>query len=172
MTSQFRRNCLAIVSAGLFLGSLCVSIAKAQEKPKSAGNFTDVSSAGNHSPYRPIALTPRAIEHYQAIWGVDSFGVRLVESGEMVRFSYRVTDGRKAVAVNEKKSTPYLVDEAANVKLVVPNMEKVGELRQSGTPETGKSYWMVFSNKGGYVKRGDRVNVEIGKFRVEGLVVE
>jgi hypothetical protein len=51
-------------------------------------------------------------------------------------------------------------------------MEKVGQLRQSSTPEEGKSYWMVFSNKGEVVKRGDHVSVEIGKFRVDGLVVQ
>ena len=90
----------------------------------------------------------------------------------MIRFSYRIINAQKAAALNDKKATPYLIDESANVKLVVPTMEKVGQLRQSGTPETGKSYWMVFSNKGGFVKRGDRVSVQIGKFSVDGLVVE
>jgi hypothetical protein len=31
---------------------------------------------------------------------------------------------------------------------------------------------MAFSNKGRLVKRGDRVNVVIGQFRAEGLVVD
>jgi hypothetical protein len=31
---------------------------------------------------------------------------------------------------------------------------------------------MLFSNKGGYVKRGDKVNIVIGKFRADGLVVD
>ena len=130
------------------------------------------SPSQRNSIYRPLALTPRAIEHYQTVWGVDSFVVRTVESGQMIRFSYRVVDAAKAAAVNDKKATPFLIDEGAHVKLVVPMMEKVGQLRQSSTPEAGKSYWMVFSNKGGFVKHGDRVNVEIGKFRVEGLVVQ
>jgi len=30
----------------------------------------------------------------------------------------------------------------------------------------------MFSNKGMYVKRGDRVNVVIGKFHADGLVVD
>jgi len=55
---------------------------------------------------------------------------------------------------------------------VVPSLEKVGKLRQSSTPQAGKSYWMAFSNKGRLVKRGDRVNVVIGKFRADGLVVD
>ncbi len=51
-------------------------------------------------------------------------------------------------------------------------MDKVGKLRQSSTPEAGKSYWMAFSNKGRRVKRGDHVSVVIGQFRADGLVVE
>jgi hypothetical protein len=90
----------------------------------------------------------------------------------VVRFSYRVTDPQKARQLNDKKAEPYLLDQRARVKLVVPTMEKVGQLRQSSPPEAGKAYWMVFSNKGGLVKRGDRVSVVIGKFRVDELVVE
>jgi hypothetical protein len=51
-------------------------------------------------------------------------------------------------------------------------MDKIGKLRQSSTPEAGKSYWMAFSNKGRLVKRGHRVSVVIGKFRADGLVVD
>jgi hypothetical protein len=61
----------------------------------------------------------------------------------------------------------------AGVSLVVPQMEKVGQLRQaSENLEAGKSYWMAFSNAGRRVKRGDRVNVVIGNFQAQGLVVE
>jgi hypothetical protein len=74
--------------------------------------------------------------------------------------------------LNDKKQAPYLTDERAGVKLVVPQMEKVGQLRQSSTPEAGKSYWMAFSNKGRLVKRGDRVQVVIGNFRAIGLLVQ
>ena len=33
-------------------------------------------------------------------------------------------------------------------------------------------YWMAFSNKGGFVKPGHRVDVVIGQFKAEGLVVQ
>jgi hypothetical protein len=45
-------------------------------------------------------------------------------------------------------------------------------LRQSADPQEGKSYWMAFSNKGRLVKRGDRVNVVIGQFHADGLVID
>ena len=56
--------------------------------------------------------------------------------------------------------------------LQVPVMDKVGALRQSSAPESGREYWMVFSNKGNLVRPGDRVNVMIGQFHADGLLVE
>jgi len=110
--------------------------------------------------------------YYGLIWGVDALSVKAVESGEIIRFTYRVLDASKAKALNDKKAEPSLIDPQAGVKLVVPSLEQVGLLRQSATPEAGKSYWMAFSNSGRLVKRGDHVNVVIGQFRAEGLVVE
>jgi hypothetical protein len=124
------------------------------------------------SRYRPTTMSPRARNYYETLWGVDSFRVKAVESGEMIRFSYRVLNPGKAAQLNDKRNEPSLLDERAHVRLVVPALEKVGKLRQSSTPEASKVYWMVFSNKERYVKSGDRVSVVIGKFRVDGLLVE
>jgi len=103
---------------------------------------------------------------------VDSLAVKWGESGEVIRFTYRVLDADKAKVLNDKKFEPSLIDPQAGVKLVVPSMENVGQLRQSAPPENGKSYWMVFSNKGRLVKRGDHVSVVIGAFHADGLVVD
>jgi len=129
-------------------------------------------AAKTPSRYRPDRFAGRAGKYYELVWGVDSLGLKTVESGEIIRFTYRILDAEKAKALNDKKSEPFLFDPRAQVKLVVPSMEKVGQLRQSSTPEAGKSYWMAFSNKGRLVKRGDRVNLVIGQFRAEGLVVD
>jgi len=120
----------------------------------------------------PNRLPKRANMYYAGYWGVDSLNVKWAESGEIIRFTYRVLDADKAKPLNDKKAEPVLIDPQAGVKLVVPVMEKVGQLRQSSTPEAGKSYWMAFSNSGRRVKRGDRVNVVIGGFQANGLVVE
>jgi hypothetical protein len=122
--------------------------------------------------YRPDRFAGRAWKHYQLVWGIDSLSVKLVESGEVVRFSYRVLDPDKASALNDKNNEPSLIDPRAGVSLVVPRMEKIGQLRQAGTPEAGKAYWMAFSNKGRPVRKGDRVDVVIGQFRAQGLVVD
>lgn len=170
---------IGMLFAEVLASGMLVSTALAQSspvnkvpaKPPAAASSPTIPSAPTESPYAGTGLSPRAVKYYQSHWGADSFGVKMVESGMMIRFNYRVISPELAKTLNDKKEPPYLFDESAHVKLVVPSMEKVGQLRQSSTPEAGKFYWMVFSNKGNFVKRGDRVGVEIGKFRVDGLVV-
>ena len=120
----------------------------------------------------PNRFAGRAGRYYKLVWGVDALSVKLAESGEVVRFSWRVLDPERAKTLNDKAAEPKLEDPQAGVSLVVPNMENIGKLRQDSAPEAGKSYWMVFSNKGRRVKRGDRVNVVIGQFRADGLAID
>lgn len=122
-------------------------------------------------PRHATELTGKARDYYQTVWGVDGMDVKAAESGQMIRFSYTILDAKKAAQLNDKKVDPALIDEQAGVKLEIPTMEKVGQLRQTSTPELGKTYWMVFSNKGAIVKPGDRVTIVIGKFQVNGLYV-
>jgi hypothetical protein len=117
-------------------------------------------------------LSPRAEAYYQGVWGVGELRVKTAESGELIRFNYRVLDPNKAAALNEKKAEPELLDAQAGVKLSVPQMEKVGKLRQESTPKAGMTYWMAFSNPTLAVKRGHRVDVVIGSFRATNLIVE
>jgi hypothetical protein len=110
--------------------------------------------------------------YYEGVWGVGELRLKTAESGELIRFNYRVLDPAKAVALNDKKAEPELIDPQAGVKLVVPQMEKIGKLRQSSTPKAGMTYWMAFSNPTRAVKRGHRVDVVIGQFRANNLLVE
>lgn len=82
--------------------------------------------------------------------------MKVVESGELIRFSYQVSDPRKAKILNDKMTSAFLVVLALGVRLSIPTLEKVGQLRQSNAPEAGKSYWMAFSDPGRRLKRGDR----------------
>ena len=117
-------------------------------------------------------LSRRAEMYYEGVWGVGELRVKAAESGELIRFNYRVLDPAKAAALNDKKLEPELFDAQAGVKLVVPQMDKVGKLRQSSTPKTGMTYWMAFSNPTRAVRRGHRVDVVIGSFRANSLIVE
>ena len=110
--------------------------------------------------------------YYEGVWGVGDLRVKAAESGQLIRFDYRVLDPQKAAALNNKKVEPQLFDPQAGVKLVVPQMDKIGKLRQSSTPKTGMVYWMAFSNPTLAVKRGHHVDVVIGSFRADNLPVE
>lgn len=162
------------VLAALLAGCIAAALAQsAHSKDKPAAPVAAKPAApGASTRYQPDRFAGRAGTYYRLVWGVDSLGVKLVESGEVVRFTYRVLDAQKAKVLNDKKNEPALIDPKAGVKLVVPSMEKIGQLRQSSTPEAGKSYWMAFSNKGRPVKHGDHVIVQIGQFRADGLVVD
>ena len=147
--------------------------ASPQVKDNSSGAKTASQPAKpGHAPYRPERFAGRAGTYYRLVWGIEGLSVKSAEAGEVIRFTYQVLDPRKAKTLNDKRFEPSLIDERAHVKLVVPQMDKVGKLRQAVPPEAGKQYWMLFSNKGGYVKRGDRVSVVIGSFRADGLVVD
>ena len=156
-------------------GILALPAASQSSAPTASTTFaTDKLATAGAGPsrYHPDRFAGRAGKYYRLVWGVDSLTIKYAESGEIIRFSYRILDADKAKGLNDKKSEPVLIDPEAGVKLVVPSLEKVGQLRQSSTPEAGKSYWMAFSNKGRPVKRGHHVNVVIGKFHADGLVVD
>jgi len=152
------------------------AVQPAKKAPASAAakSGTTVAPAKGSKPihYRPERFAGRAGTYYRMVWGVDGLVVKWAESGEVIRFSYHVLDADKAKVLGDKKFEPSLVDPQAGVKLVVPSLENVGALRQSAPPVNDQSYWMVFSNKGRLVKRGDHVNVVIGAFHADGLVVD
>jgi hypothetical protein len=161
--------------ASLLASSILVSSTlaqSAQEQGKPATSQAPSPIAKNKvSPYHP-RVPDSAKEYFQAVWGVDNMLVRHAASGNLIRFSYRVTDPARAKALGDKRATPLLYGQRSRAVLHIPVMDKVGQLRQTGSGETGKEYWMVFSNKGNLVKPGDRVNVVIGSFHADGLMVE
>jgi hypothetical protein len=125
-----------------------------------------------HSPYTRTRETEKAREYYPSAWGVQRLQTQLTSSGNLVRFTFRVLDPARAKPFADHAATPYLYAPRTHAMLQVPTMEKIGQLRQLGNLEPNKDYWMVFSNKGNLVRAGDRVNVIIGPFHAEGLLVE
>jgi hypothetical protein len=171
--------CAVVLSVAVLAGGLCVlSVAAAQSAAptQSAAHVQPSAPAGQAAPVWQGAqanhLSRRAEMYYEGVWGVGELRVKVAESGSLIRFNYRVLDPEKAVALNDKRAEPVLFDAQAGVKLVVPQMEKVGKLRQSSTPKAGMTYWMAFSNPTHAVKPGHRVDVVIGSFRANNLIVE
>ena len=156
----------AFLLGGMFACAISAQAAGPAPAPKTAAQ----ASAGTR--YRPNRVPKRAGEYYGLVWGVDSLSVKAVESGELIRFTYHILDADKAKLLNDKNTDAFLNSPEHRVQLVIPSLEKVGKLRQTADPESGRAYWMAFSNPRRLVKRGDRVNIVIGQFHADGLVVE
>jgi hypothetical protein len=165
--------------AGLLAGSIfvCSGLTKAaQGNDKTVAAQPAVSTA---SPAPKVSAPPpvgarsqRGADFYRKRWGIDNVIVRATASGILIRFSYRVVDAEKAALINDKSKSPYLIEERTGIALQIPAMEKVGQLRQTAKPENGREYWMAFSNKSKVIKPGSRVDIVIGSFRINDLVVE
>src|SRR4051812_41870514 len=78
------------------------------------------------SRYSAGSMPASARNYYSAVFGVDELATQLAESGQLVRFSYRIVDTRLAGPLLDKLSSPSLLDERAHAVLSVPTMEKVG----------------------------------------------
>jgi hypothetical protein len=105
-------------------------------------------------------------------WGIKITSLRLTANDNMVDFRYRVLDAEKAGTLFARQNKPYLIDQASEKVLAVPNMAKVGPLRTSDNPQEGRIYWMFFGNTHKLVKAGSKVTVVIGDFKAENLIVE
>ena len=171
------RAMVAILLASSVLFSGAQSAPPQQPRPgQAAAPAQPVAAATRPAPAwqgsRLRGLSPRAEMYYEGAWGVGELHVKVAESGQLIRFDYRVLDPAKAAVLNDKKMEPELFDAQAGVKLSVPQMEKVGKLRQQSTPIAGMNYWMAFSNPTLAVRRGHRVDVVIGSFHATNLEVE
>jgi hypothetical protein len=170
----------AAAAAGLLLPMLvagfCASTVHAAQidaaQPSATTAQSPAPAARKKSPYHPESVPRSGRNFIAATKGVDELKVRRTNAGNLIRFSYRVTNADQAKALNDKKATPYLIGHTSHAMLQVPVMDKVGPLRQATAPEAGKEYWVMFSNKGDVVKAGERVSIVIGSFRVDGLLVE
>jgi len=161
-------------ACGGLVAALLITAAAAEPAPQTGAPVKADASAPRPktSPFRQQRESTKAENYYLSRWGIDELRVRSTNAGNLIRFSYRVVNAELATPLNDKRNTPAMVSQRARVVLKVPVMEKVGALRQSMPPEAGKDYWMVFSNKGNFVKPGDRVDVLIGNFHADGLMVD
>jgi hypothetical protein len=159
-----RNHDVALAGILLCCGALHAAAAGSPTAPK--------HRAPRHSPYLAAQHAGSSDVGYAVQWGVDSLQARQTNDGNLIRFTYRILDTDKAKPLIDKLASPMMISPRAGVALQVPVMDKVGALRQSTSLENGKTYWMVFSNKGNLVRPGDHVSVVIGKFRVDGIIVQ
>jgi hypothetical protein len=184
MVSNLKLGPKLVLLAGLLTSGIVIPatlLLAAQGKDKPASTATTISSptsspapASAYPASTPATDTrsPRADRMYQLIWGIKDMHVRETASGSIIRFSYRVVDAAKAKVLNDPKLNPVLIDSNSGDKLTVPETENAGKLRQVADPEVGREYWMVFLNNNRFVRPGSKVDIKIGTFRADGLLVE
>jgi hypothetical protein len=106
-------------------------------------------------------------------WGLKILRVRLTAGGHMLDLRYQVTNPEKASPLLDRKIKPYLIDQTTGAKLQVPNMPKVGSLKQRvAEADVEKTYFILFGNSRGIVRSGSRVTLILGDLKQENLVVE
>jgi len=103
-------------------------------------------------------------------WGVRIVGVRLTANSYMIDFRYKVIDIEKASPLMDRNAKPYLLDEANSAKVNATD-SSVGALRSKGSV-ANRNYFIIFTNPGGAIKRGSKVTIISGDFKVEHLIVE
>jgi hypothetical protein len=157
----------SVVALGCVLTQVCLA-----QTPAPAPASAPAGAGLKKSPYHGMKLSEKARAFYPAAWGVDHLRATYTSSGNLIRFSYRVVEPKLAKPLGDHELTPVLYAPRSHAMLQIPTMEKIGQLRQMSAGEANKEYWMVFSNKGNLVRPGERVNVIIGKFHADGLLVE
>jgi len=105
-------------------------------------------------------------------WGVRVVAIRLTAYNHLIDFRYRVVDPRKALPLFDRNKKPELIDQATGARFFVPSPPKIGALRTTKNPEAGRNYFFLFGNPGQYLKKGNKVAVVVGDFKVENLTVE
>jgi len=133
-----------------------------------SGNAED-----NTNTLKNLGTAAQPADNLAMKWGIQVSSLFLSAGGNMVDFRYRVLDPVKAAPLAKVENKPKLIDQTTGATLLVPTTPTVGSLRQT-TPRltTGKIYFMLFADTQKHVKRGDKVSVVVGDFRVDNLTVE
>lgn len=121
-------------------------------------------------PGGPASTAP--FQSLEDRWGIKALSIRPTAEGFFIDFRYRVIDAEKAAPVFSPAIKPILIDEDTGAVMAVPTVPKVGSMRSTRKPVSGRGYAILFANPNNHVKPGHRVTVVIGDYRAEHLVVE
>jgi hypothetical protein len=125
---------------------------------------------------REVQNTEAAGRQAPAPWesnGIEVVRIKPAVNGMMLDLRYRVTDTEKARKLIKETTNLFLVDQASGAVLPVPNMAKVGRLRNiPGADGKNRVYWMFFKNPGGRVQPGSKVTLIIGNVKIRDIIVE
>ena len=100
--------------------------------------------------------------------------IALTARGAMIDVRYTVIDPDRTLATlghGQWAETPMLMD--ANRVVPLQEVTAMGDLTAHGASfRAGMTYFWVFANQGGLLGEGDSLDLVVGDFRMEGLVIE
>jgi hypothetical protein len=104
--------------------------------------------------------------------GVRISSLRLMAADFFIDFRYQVTDPEKASTLLSRSSKAYLIDQATGKECPVIKT-KLGPMRSTATsPKVDRQQTIIFTNLNKVIKKGSKVTVVIGDFKMENLTVE
>ena len=129
--------------------------------------------AGPRQGTQDMAVPEKRVHSKWEANGIEVVRIKPAANGMMLDLRYRVIDLEEARKMI-KQSTPItLIDQASGTVLPIPNMAKIGKLRNlPNSDDRKKLYWIFFNNPGGMVKPGSKVTLVIGDVKIKDINVE
>jgi len=107
-----------------------------------------------------------------AEFGIRDLQLRLTNHGYLIDFRYTVEDERLAAPLLDREVPMILHDPVTDGHYQVIGSPKVGPLRNTGVPEKGRRYYVLFANPGAKIPAGRTLEVEVGDRVIPGLLLE
>ena len=115
------------------------------------------------APVEPPRPAPPGAEQ-----GIEVLGVQLLGRGELACLNFRVSDYERARRAFGDAIA--VLREGGDRALPVTTVGRLGPMRQRPSA-SGKKQFVMFTNAGGVLKRGDRAVLVIGGTRIPGIPV-
>ena len=139
-----------------------------------------LGACANYPPAAGVSLTdsslaPEAVAEAEAAkHGIRVTGLHLSAHGYVLDLRYRVLDKELAAPLLDRKKKVYLLDDAHNARLGVPESPVIGGMRQTSrnyTVYTDRDYFILFVNPGRAVRPGDVLKLAVDSTTIAELKV-
>ena len=118
------------------------------------------------------ANSDEQMAHIEEKWGIRPMAIRLTGADHFLDFRFLVTDPEKAKPVLARGKKAYLMDQDSG-RIYNVTVNKIGPMRGTTVkPKKGKQYIILFTNSASTIRRGSKVSIVIGDFKVENLTIE
>lgn len=120
-----------------------------------------LAACGTRAPSDPLQAKA-------STYGIEILGVQLMADGDLARLDYRVIDFERTK--RKLKGEVKILPEGAARSLPVLSAGRLGPMRQRPSA-SGKRQFMMFTNSGRVLRKGDRAVLQIGEDRLPGIPV-